>query len=125
MFRIVRADPAAIEVAFAVDVDLPSVAVVGLDDGRVVASGGLAWGGGRCWLFFGTLESKPEYAVPIFREAKRLIRRALQLGEPAVWTVRDTGKPSSEKLLKMLGFAFHGIEPDRHGQEVEIWRWQN
>lgn len=124
MFRLVRTDPAAVEVAFAVKVDMPAVAVLGIDGDRVVGSGGLAWGGQRCWLWFGMTARKASYAVPIFRETKRMLRRAVQLGETGVWTVRDEAEPMSKKLLTMLGFELHGQE-EIDGKSVEVWRWQS
>jgi hypothetical protein len=122
VLEIVRADPRSIEIAFGVDVHLPAVAVIGVDDDQIVGSGGLAWGGGRCWLFFTMPLTKPGYAVPVVREAKRLLRQAVQLGENSVFTPRDDAFPRSAKLLAMLGF-----EPAEtmmiRGSNHEIWRW--
>lgn len=118
---MVRADPRNVSVALAVDVDMPAVAVLGIDDGRVVGSGGLAWGNGRCWIFFKMTESKPQYAVPIIRETRRMLKRAVQLGEAYVYTPRDD-EPHSKKLLELLGFEFYGMEQAR-GRTVEVWRW--
>lgn len=122
MLQLQRVDPATVEAALGFEVDLPAVAVLGTDEGAVVGSGGLAWGGGRCWLFFSMLQSKPSYALPIIRETRRMLRRAVQLGETEVFTPRDADKPHSMKLLVLLGF-----EPVEtmmiRGQEFDIWRW--
>jgi hypothetical protein len=120
---MVRADPAHVNAALAIDIDLPAVAVLGIDNGRVVGSGGLAWGGQRCWIWFLMTERHPSYALPIIRETRRMLNRAVQLGEGSVYTPRDNREPQSEKLLTMLGFEYVGIEWAR-GAEVEIWRWQ-
>lgn len=124
MFRIVRADPRDVEIAMApmgAIIFMPALAVLGVDGDRVVGSGGLAWGGGRCWIWFGMLESKPRYALPIYRETLRMLKRAVQLGENAVWTVRDDRQPMSRKLLGMLGFELSGMEA-AGDREVEVWR---
>lgn len=101
-----------------VKVDLPALAFVGIDDGEVIGSGGLAWGGGRCWIWLDVQKPKPSYAIPVMRKMRDLIRKARQLGEPEVFTPRDTQYPTSEKLLTVLGFEFHGVE-----QGVEVWRY--
>lgn len=117
-FQIVRADPAQVEHSLGAAITMPAVAVLGLDDGRVVGSGGLAWGGGRAWIWFKMLESKPGYAVPIVRATKMMLKRAAQLGDGEVFTPRDADEPMSEKLLTMLRFEMFAIENDR-----EIWVW--
>lgn len=119
--RLHRADPRSVAAALAVQIDVPAVAVVGLDEGRLVGSGGLAWGDGRCWIWFKMIETKPAYALPILRETRRMLRRAEQLGETTVWTIRDE-EPNSRKLLGHLGFEFIGIEAFG-GVEAEVWRW--
>lgn len=120
--QLQRVDPATVEAALGFEVDLPAVAVLGTDEGAVVGSGGLAWGMGKAWIWFKMLESRPSYAVPIFRETQRMLRRAVQLGETEVFTPRDEDKPQSEKLLRMLGF-----EPTdeilRLDRDYLIWRW--
>lgn len=124
MLSIVSADPRSVEAEFGVAVDLPAVAVLGLDSGEIVGSGGLAWGEGRCWIWFTMQRTKPGYAVPILRATQRMLRRAVQLGETQVFTPREADKPRSEKLLRMLGFEMIGHEM-RLGQNMEIWRWSN
>jgi hypothetical protein len=123
VLEVVRADPRSVEVAFGVEVDLPAVAVLGIEDGEVVGSGGLAWGGGKCWLWFAMPGTKPGYSVPVFRAAKRLLKQAVQLGESTVFTPRDDAFPRSEKLLRMLGFKQTGESIATLGREMELWRW--
>jgi hypothetical protein len=115
MLQIERADPHSIEIALGVDIDMPAVAFVGIDDDRFVGSGGLAWGQDRCWLWFQVSDGKPEYARPVLQMARRLIRKAAQLGEPAVYTIRDPRFDTSPRLLKLTGFQFHALED---GNEV-------
>lgn len=118
MIRIISADPRTVEVALEAVIDLPAVAVVGVDGDEIVGSGGLAWGGGKAWIWFKMLRSRPGYAAPIVRATRKMLRRAIQLGEREVFTVRDASQPMSEKLLKMLGFVLDGTE-----QGQEIWKW--
>lgn len=115
MLTIHPADPHMVAVALNVVIDWPAVAYIGMDDGNVAGSGGLAWGGDRCWLWFHVTQSKPEYARPVLQMAKRCLRKAKQLGESHVFTVRDPQYPTSPRLLKLTGFKFYATED---GQEV-------
>lgn len=117
-FRIVAADPRTVEAALSVDIDLPAVAVLGMDGDEVVGSGGLAWGGGRCFIWFKMVRKDRRYAPAIVRATKRMLRKAVQLGETEVFTPRDPSEPMSEKLLTILGFTFAGEE-----QGQELWKW--
>lgn len=110
MLTIHPADPYSIAVALNVVIDWPAVAFVGIDDDQLVGCGGLAWGGDRCWLWFTTTDSKPEYARPVLQMAKKLLRKAAQLGESMVFTVRDDKFATSPRLLKLTGFRFHAVE---------------
>lgn len=116
--QFVRVPPETVEIALGIVVNMPAVAVLGIDDGQVVGSGGLAWGGGKAWIWFKMLASKPSYSVPIFRATKAMLRRAVQLGETAIYTPRDANEPMSEKLLTMLGFELAEMQDG-----VEIWKW--
>lgn len=122
MIRIVSADPRTVEVALSVSIDMPTIAVLGWDGEEVVGSGGLAWGGGRAWIWFKMSKSRPEYAAPIVRATKKMLRRAVQLGEREVFTPRDAREPRSEKLLRLLGFEMFGEE---QGEEIWVWRPSN
>ena len=119
MFRVVPANPKAVEVALSVDIDLPAVAVMGMDGDEVVGSGGLAWGGGRCWIWFKMIRKDRRYAPAIVRATRKMLKKAVQLGEAAVFTPRDRNEPMSKKLLTSLGFTLVGEE---EGQE--IWKWE-
>lgn len=101
-----------------VRVDLPALAFVGVDDGEIVGVGGLAWGGGRCWIWLQIDKPKPEYAIPLMRKTKALIKTACQFGDTEVYTPREACYETSEKLLKVLGFEPFAIE-----QGVEVWRY--
>lgn len=115
MLTIHPADPQQVAVALSVTIDMPAVAYVGVDNGEVVGSGGLAWGKGRCWLWFTTVHPKPEYARPVLNMARLLQRKAKQLGERHVFTVRDQQFETSPRLLKLTGFKLFAVED---GQEV-------
>jgi hypothetical protein len=110
-------DPYSVAVALDVTIDWPAVAFVGIDDDQLVGTGGLAWGGDRCWLWFGIIgEPRPTYGIYVVRMAKKLLRKAAQLGEVEVFTVRDRSYTTSLKLLKFLNFTHHSSEKGE-----EIW----
>lgn len=118
MLRIIPADPRLVEVVLSVKIDMPAVAFIGLDGETFAGSGGLAWGKGRCWMWF-TTSGQPQlsYAFATIRMAKVLFRKASQLGESEVYTIRDASFPNSKKLLELLRFEEVGVED---GQE--LWR---
>jgi hypothetical protein len=118
LLTIHPADPHQVAVALNVVIDWPAVAFVGMDDGELVGTGGIAWGADRCWLWLHVLKPRPQYAVPLVRVAKKMLRKAVQLGETTVFTVRDEQYASSAKLLKLVGFELSEI---KDGQEVHIW----
>jgi hypothetical protein len=115
MLTIINADPSQIEVALNVQIDLPAVAFVGVDNNEVVGSGGLAWGGGRCWLWFIITDSNPSYARPVLMMTKRMLAKAKQFGETEVFVIRDPNYATSARLVKLAGFKFHALE---NGNEV-------
>jgi hypothetical protein len=117
MFEIVQVAPHVIEMAEGIKIDMPALAYIGKDGDQFVGSGGLAWGGGRCWIWLRMDSSKPQYAIPLMRKTKALIDKAHQFGEAAVFTPRDPQFPTSEKLLTVLGFKLFAIE-----NGVEVWR---
>jgi len=108
--QIVPVDPRAIEVAFGVEIDMPAVAVVGIEGETVIGSGGLAWGGGKCWLWFTAPNGEKRHALAIWRAAERLKRKARQLGETEIWTIRDTQYETAKRLLEATGFEFYAVE---------------
>lgn len=117
--QIVQVDPSAVEAAENIRIDIPAVAYIGIDEGEIVGSGGLAWGGGRCWIWLRMVESKPEYAFALVRRTKAMLAKARQLGETEVFTPRDAEYPTSKKLLTVLGAKMHGIE-----EGMEVWHWE-
>lgn len=117
MLEVHQVDPKTAARLEGIKIDLPVLAYVGVDNGEIVGSGGLAWGGGRCWIWMKTNKVDKAYSLTIVHWTKKLLRKAWQLGETEVFTPRDTEYPTSERLLKALGFRLYGIEK---GQE--IWR---
>jgi hypothetical protein len=115
--QIFQCDPRHIMAVEGITIDMPVLAYVGVDDEQIVGSGGLAWSGGRCWVWLRTSRIDRRYSITIVHCLKRMLRKAWQLGEEEVFTPRDTEYDTSERLLKALGFQMHGIE---EGQEV--WR---
>ncbi|KRB22675.1 hypothetical protein [Mesorhizobium sp. Root172] len=120
MLTIHPADPHQVAVALDVIIDWPAVAYIGIDDGALVGSGGLAWGGDRCWLWFTVLHPKPEYARPVLQMARKLLRKAKQLGEASVYTIRDQQYETSPRLLKLTGFKLHAVEQDQEVYRCDI-----
>lgn len=118
MLEIVQVDPASIEAAEGIRIDMPCLAYVGVAGDAVVGSGGLAWGNGRCWVWLRIEAGNPSYALPIFHKTKALLAKARQLGETEVFTPRDAKYPTSRKLLTVLGFRKHAIE-----NGIEVWRF--
>jgi hypothetical protein len=118
MVELHRVDGRTVTRAVGLDIDLPVVAMVAMDGGEVVAAWGLAWNEGRCFLWFHITRIEPAYRFIVIREARKMLKRAVQLGESQVFTVRDASFPTSARLLKILGFKPFGIED---GKEVHIW----
>ena len=119
MLEIIQVSPSTIEAAQGIVIDMPCLAYVGMANGEVVGSGGLAWGKGRCWVWLRIETGNPSYALPIFHRTKALLAKARQFGETQVFTPRDANYPTSKKLLTVLGFRLHEI--DQNG--IEVWRF--
>lgn len=119
MLQVVQVSPTTIEATDQVKIDIPAIAYVGIEDGEIVGSGGLAWGGGRCWLWLRIANSRPKYGLAVMHRAKALLAKAFQLGEREVFTPRDSDYATSEKLLTILGFRLFAVE-----EGVEVWRYE-
>lgn len=117
MLEIVAVSPAFVEIAEGIKIDMPALAYIGRVGEDIIGSGGLAWGGGRCWIWLHIAKTDPTYALPIVHKTKALLAKARQLGETEVFTPRDAQYPTSKKLLTILGFRMHAIE-----QGIEVWR---
>jgi hypothetical protein len=97
-------------------IDWPAVAFVGIDNDELVGTGGIAWGADRCWLWFSAVgKPKPSYGLYVVRMAHKLFRKAFQLGEVEIFTVRDRNFSTSLRLHQILGFTPHSLEK---GQEI-------
>lgn len=117
---IVQVSPAFVEIAEGIKIDMPALAYVGIDDGEIVGSYGLAWGHGRCWIWLKLPNGKPSYARTVIKRARVLLAKARQLGETEVFTPRDAEFRTSMKLLTVLGFKHHSTT--EHG--IEVWRYE-
>lgn len=101
------------------EIDMPVVMKVGMEDGRMIACGGLGWSGGRCWLWLHVEnEASERIGIKVIREARKMLRKAAQLGEEIVYTPRDSSYETSERLLKMVGFE----KTDEVILGSEVWR---
>lgn len=106
------------------DFDMPVYCRIGKDGDRLIATGGLAWGAGRCWLFFSVEEGAPSNIVrPALRECAALLRKAAQLGETEVYTPRDAEYATSERLCKLAGFEKTDEVFD--GLEIWVFKWRH
>lgn len=105
-----RVDGVTVARATGLDVNLPVVAMVAMEDEQAIAAWGLAWHDSRCWLWLFLENPKPEYRWIVMREARKMLKRAAQLGNSEVYTVRDFEVETSARLLTILGFRFHRIE---------------
>lgn len=114
-------------------IDFPTVASAGWRGDDLVALGGLSWHSGRCWLWYRVVdrdehEGDRKHPHLIVREALRMLKKAKQLGEQQVFAWRDDGEPSSERLLKVVGFEIMGVEAvlttDGMFERKEVWtKW--
>ncbi|PZU22202.1 MAG: hypothetical protein DI589_12015 [Shinella sp.] len=98
-------------------IDLPAIGFSASENGVPIASFGLAWGAGRCWLWFKVDELQTRHRLTVWRQTERLKRMARQLGETSVWVVRDKDWNTSAKLVKLMGFDF--VE-EVDGQELHV-----
>lgn len=117
MVELHRVDGRTVTALAGLDIDLPVVAMVAMEGNEAVAAWGLAWRDGRCWLWFHMEHPDPSYRWIVIREARNMLKRAAQLGDDAVYTVRDPQFETSQRLLKILGFEPFGEEDGK-----EVWR---
>ncbi len=118
MIEVFPVHPDAIAVALNITIDMPAVAYVAVEDETFIGSGGLAWGKGRCWVWFTvTGEPKPHYGLLTVLQARKMRAKAKQLGESAVYAIRDPQFETSARLMKLAGFVFHAVE-----DENEVFR---
>lgn len=116
--QLYRVDGRTVTRAVGLDIDLPVVAMVAMNGETAVAAWGLAWKESRCWLWFTVEQSDPAYRWIVVREARKMLKRAVQLGENEVFVVRDGSFATSARLLKILGFEPSSIEDGK-----EVYRW--
>lgn len=109
-------DPASVVKASGLDIDIPVTAYAIMEGEALLAVYGLAWGGGKCWVWFHVEQYRPGYGVRVAKIAKKLFRQAAQLGEARIYTPRDAHHETSERLLKALRFT-----PDYEANGMEIW----
>jgi hypothetical protein len=102
------------------DVRFPVVAYVGMEDGKCVGRGGLAWADGSCWLWLEGVDPEHRHALRLVREAKKMLKIAARYGDEVVFAVRDDHEPMSAKLLTLLGFVHCGTELTDKGEQ-ELW----
>lgn len=120
MISVVTVDPRDVVRAAGLTIDLPVYAKAAIEDDELLAVWGLAFDGGRTWMFFHVENYRPGCGLIIRREARKCLRHAVQLGAHEVFTPRDEQFETSERLCTMLGFEFYAVE-----RGSEVWRWQD
>lgn len=102
------------------DIYLPVICRVGIKDGKLVASGGLAFGSGRAWLWFSMadVDLAKGQGLKALRQCASMLRKATQLGETEVYATRDDRFETSERLLKLAGFE----KTDEMLDNQEVWK---
>lgn len=107
-------------------VDYPVHAFVALEGEDPLAYYGLAWRFGRCDLWFSVVDASASRrsCIRVVREARRMLKVALALGENRVFCIRDD-HPNSRKLLGAVGFQYLGdiavTMADGSGAVKEEW----
>jgi hypothetical protein len=121
MVEIAQVDPKPAGVPF------PAILYGGFEGDKCLGVGGLVWAHERCWLVLGFTAEGQTRPVRIVRWAKRMLRKAEQLGETEVFSWREE-LPHSKKLLELVGLSFMGHETvtywDGTTGQREVWRWQ-
>lgn len=119
---IIRLEPAEVAMMYSGKLNFPVIAMAGMErDKTFVGMGGLAWISGRCWLWLDHVDMNKRHAVTVVRMARRMLKKAVQLGEAEVWARREKDvAPLSTELLTLLGFEKVTDEDD-----IEDWKWQH
>jgi hypothetical protein len=121
MIEIMSVNPKLAPKVCGLNIDMPVVCKVGLVDGQVAASGGLAWGQGRCWIWFVVEGDLPKgHGLAAIHQCRKMVAKAKQLGESAVYAIRDSNYETSERLLTLAGFR----KTDEQAEEQEVWACQ-
>lgn len=120
MLQVVRLPPSILAQYNSGGLDLPVVVYGGVQGTNVLACGGLAWIEGRCFAFLDVLGDMTPHTLTLFRQARRVLLVARQLGESEVFVYRDE-HPRSARLLAMLGFECEEFD-EPIGKE--IWKCQ-
>lgn len=121
-------------------IDFPLLSYAGLwHKGKkppiVVAYGGLCWrftapegNRARCDIWVDVLAPELVPPLTLVRWGQRMLRQAAQLGESAVYCIRDE-HPNSEKLLRLAGLTRLAdgvpiIFEDGDTRTGEVWEWR-
>jgi hypothetical protein len=105
------------------DTYFPALVYVGLENGELIGSGGLAWHGGRCWIWVDKIDAGKANPFTLVRWAKRMLQVAERYGDRQVFAVRDPSEPNSAKLLRLIGFELEDAEGVTmlNGDKAELW----
>jgi len=97
-------------------VDFPVIVYGGVENRSVLGVGGLCWTDGQCFAWLDVFGDMSAHSLVLFRQARRMLKVARQLGETEVFVYRDE-HPNSAKLLAMLGFEPAGFH-EAIGKEI-------
>lgn len=86
------------------------------DEDKVLAVAGLAFRGHALELFSDIRPEMKRYPVTLVRVARAIMRRAQELNRPT-FAIRDPDEPTSDALLRRLGF----VETEQEG----VYRWHS
>ncbi len=115
--NVIRLPPNIIDQVVEGGVDFPVLVYGAVEDGQVLAFGGLAWQDGRCIAWFDAFTDVGRRAALLACWVRRMLRQARQLGETEVFVFRDEWHTSSERLLALLGFEMCGVVAET-GKEI-------
>lgn len=121
-------------------IDFPILTYAGLYFGpnkaepRLIAYGGLCWrfiaegsNRPRCDIWFDVRDKRLIRPLTLVRWARRMLRVAVQMGETAVFCIRDA-EPNSAKLLTLAGLRLAEDVSisfdDGTVRPGEVWQWR-
>ncbi len=76
---------------------------------KIVGFGGLIWRWNRCDIFLDVLRPDLVPVVAMVRWARRMLRMARQMGDEAVYCLRDE-HPHSARLLRLVGMTHYAMQ---------------
>lgn len=104
-------------VAFCGDCRQTVRAYVGVQNGEVIALGGLSFIRGRVVAFCDLGDQARHHPKTLHQVARRVMKKALDAGYKHVFALRDEGEPTAPRWLTRLGFR-----PIDETERVYLWQ---